>query len=355
MKILTDLLNDRGPGVFMPRKSVNLVFWLAILVSVSTAFLCAQEAKEAEAALPTLPLTTTLPRTYPVITVQSDCPKSGSKAAAKTETQCKTVITRAEFEELVNAVNPRMIKSERKQLAQNYARMLALSNEASNRGIDKRPEVQALLRYVRASALSSALYKQVLRTANAHSEEDVEKYYRAHTSEYDRYTFVRLFIPSIKQGPVATPQTVNNIDEQASAPEMKALAEKMHARAVAGEDFAALQKEVFAQAGIKSEPSVEVPDVQRGSMSAEVNQIFDLAQGAVSPIIADASGYNIYKLVSKQTAPLESVREQVAIEMENQRSAESLKKIENINVNDSYFDKYDTPPPSADEPEVDDD
>jgi len=336
-------------------RKITFIFFSLTMVFMLQDGLCAQAAKESEPALPKLPLTTTLPRTYPVITVHSDCAKSSRKTASKQQGACKTVITRDEFEELVDAINPRMIKVERRQLAQNYGRMLALSNEAVNRGLDKKPEVLALLSYVRASALGSALYKQVLRSANAHSDEDVERYYHSHASEFDRYNFHRLFVPATKQGLPPTPEGAPASSDNSSAAEMKALAEKMHARAAAGEDFAGLQKEAFAQSGIKSEPEIEVPDLVRGSLPAEFNQIFDLAPGAVSGIISDASGYTIYKLISKQTPPLESIRDQVSIEMENHRSAEALKKIENIKINDSYFDKYDTPAPSANEPEVDND
>ena len=97
---------------------------------------------------------------------------------------------------------------------------------------------------------------------------------------------------------------------------MKTLAEKMHARALAGEDFVALQKEAAAQSGIKSEPNVEVSDVLKGTLPAEENQIFDLTPGGVSAIIPEPSGYCIYKLVSKQTPPLDSIRDQVSIEIE---------------------------------------
>jgi hypothetical protein len=234
--------------------------------------------------------------------------------------------------------------------------MLALSTEALNRGLDKRPEIQALLRYVKASALGGALYKQVLRTANAHSDEDVEKYYHAHASAFDRYTFQRVFIPATRQGQPATPDAVAyKTNDKSTAEEMKALAGKIHTRAVAGEDFVALQKEAFEQGGIKSEPNVEVSDVGRGSLPAEDNQAFDLAPGAVSPIIAGPTGYTVYKLISKQTPPFESVKDQVSIEMENHHSEEALKKIENVKVNDSYFEKYEAPAPNANEPEVDDD
>ena len=307
----------------------------------------AASAQDSDAKPVSLPLTTTLAKDYPVITVNSPC-KTGS---------CKSVITREEFEELVNAINPRMIKLERHQLAQNYAKMLALENEALRDGLDKKPEMQALLRYTRASALGGGAYRQVLREAGDNPPEQVEKFYKANQAAYDRYTLQRLVIPLVKQQREAKSlESVSEADSaNASAAEMKALAEKMRARAAAGEDFGALQKEIFQQSGIQGDPNVEVSDVMRGTLSAEQNQVFDMAPGAVSPVISDATGYFVYKMVSKRTPGFDAVREQVAIEMANKRSAAELKRIENVKVNETYFEKYDPPAPNPNEPEVDDD
>ncbi len=328
-----------------------MVFKFFSLFLFTVALLPAAQAQEnkadAEREPVALPLTTTLAKDYPVITVTSPC-KTGT---------CQSVITREEFEELVNAINPRMIKLERHQLAQNYAKMLALESEALRHGLDKKPEMQALLRYVRASALGGGAYRQVLREAGDNSPEQVEKFYKANQASYDRYTFQRLFIPVVKQQREA--KSLENISDaenaNASAGEMKALAEKMHTRAAAGEDFKLLQKEVFDQAGIKGDPSVDISDVMRGTLSAEQNQAFDLAPGTISSIISDATGYYVFKVVAKRTPPFEAVREQVAIEMANKRSGTELKRIENAKINEAYFEKYDPPAPNPNEPEVDDD
>jgi hypothetical protein len=271
--------------------------------------------------------------------------------------KCKTVITREEFEELIDAINPRMIKLERHQLAENYGKMLALENDALRRGLDKKPEMQALLRYVRASALGGGAYRQVLREAGENEPEQVEKFYKENQASYDRYTLQRLFIPAVKQQRQA--KSLETISEQEdgakSLKEMKALAENMRGRAVAGEDFTKLQKEAFQQSGIQGDPAVEVTDVMRGALPKDHNQVFDLTAGTTSPVIEDATGYYIYKMVSKRTPDLDSVREQVAIEMENQRTAAAMKKIETVKVNENYFEKYDPPAPNPNEPEVDDD
>lgn len=325
----------------------QILFLSSLLMLGAAAY-----AQDADAKPVTLPLTTTLARDYPVITVQSDCPKAAPKAGG-----CKTVITRQEFEELVNAINPRMIKLERRQLAQNYGKMLALENDALRHGIDKKPEMQALLRYVKASALGGGAYRQVLHEAAENSGEDIEKFYKANQASYDRYTMQRLFIPMVKQqGEAKSLETIAAEDDRAaSAKEMKALAEKMQARAAAGEDFAALQKEIFQQSGITGEPSVEVADVMRGALPKEHNQVFDLPPGKASGLIVETNGYYVYKVISRRTPALATIREQVTIELENKRTAAALKKIENVTVNDAYFEKYDAPAPNPNEPEVDDD
>jgi hypothetical protein len=331
--------------------SSNL-FRFQILLLASLLLSAAAYGQDADAKPVSLPLTTTLAKEYPVITIENPCAKTTGKTG-----NCKTVVTREEFEELVNAINPRMIKLERHQLAQNYAKMLALESEALRDGLDKKPEMQALLRYMRASALGGGAYRQVLREAGDNSPDKLERFYKANQASYDRYTLQRLFVPVVKQqGEAKSLESVSEAEgANTSAGEMKALAEKMHARAAAGEDFTVLQKEIFQQSGIQGDPSVEVADVMRGTLSAEQNQVFDLAPGAVSPVISDATGYFVYKLVSKRTPVFDAVREQVAIEMANKRSATELKRIENAKINEAYFEKYDPPAPNPNEPEVDDD
>jgi parvulin-like peptidyl-prolyl isomerase len=86
--------------------------------------------------------------------------------------------------------------------------------------------------------------------------------------------------------------------------------------------------------------------------------VFDLAPGAVSPVLADPTGYYIYKLISKGTPAFESIREAVSVRMQNQNTVEATKRIEELSkatVDAAYFDKYRPPPPNPDEPEIDND
>ncbi len=327
---------------------------VSFIVVIVCAASFAQEPKEPKSETPQLPLTSILPRDYPVITVDGVCPagKSGAK------TSCPVIVIRAEFEGLVAALDPKMLKKDRHDLARNYGQLLALSQEAIRKGLDKEPRVQALVRYARITALASAASKEIYRDEVSASPEQVEKYYQSRKATFDVYTFQRLFIPREKQGETMSLEDAAKGDSPSTEAAMNALAESMHARAVAGEDFVTLQKEVFAAAGIKTEPKVNMENVGRGSLPKEQNEIFDLAPGKISSLLTDNTGYYIYKLVSKQTPSFDSVREQVQVSMQNQGTTEAITRIQKLSqatVNETYFDKYDTPPPNPNEPDVDND
>src|SRR5713226_6530086 len=87
----------------------------------------------------------------PVITIQGLCdnpPADQSKPA-----DCKTVVTRAEFEALVDAVAPAMAPSALRQLATSYANILMMDHEAHKLGLDQSPRFEALMKAKRMEAM----------------------------------------------------------------------------------------------------------------------------------------------------------------------------------------------------------
>ncbi len=314
-------------------------------------------AASSEAALPS---TETLPRNYPVMTVEGDCPKTTAKATAK---RCDTTVTRADFEELVNALNPGMTTLERRDFANTYAQMLALSREARKRGLERDPRVRALLNYARMTTLAGAFSKELYREAYNPSQEEVEKYYQGNRAYFTKYSFLRIYIPRERQGGATPAGTSKDMEQSlaetqsASAVAMKNLADEVHTQAVAGEDFAVLQERAFDVAGIKSPAEVKM-EFEPGQLPKTQDAAFALAPGAVSAVLPDDSGFYIYKLLSKRTPDFKSIREEVVLRMQTQSVNEALKKIEGYakaKVNEDYFNKYQPPAPNPNEPEVDND
>ena len=341
------------------------LFPLFLTVAICSVVVSAQSEPEEKAPATekaTLPSTATLPKSYPVITAKGPCAASAAKPKAAAKAECKVIVTRQEFEALVNGMNPNMVKGERQVLANTYGKALALALEASRRGLDRDPRLQAQLRYSRLIMLANATSKELYKAALASPEEDAEMYYAGHKSLFERFTFDRIYVPLEKrspapldsQGTTTSAEPGTDLHEK----EMKDLAQQVYSRALAGEDFDTLQKEVFKAAEIATEPNIKVEDLRRGDLSEVQNVVFDLAPGKISPLLTDQTGYFIYKLVSRTVPPFDIVKPQVTVRMQNDKSAEGIKNIEKLSkaeVNSAYFDKYDSPPPDSNEPDVDQD
>lgn len=322
-------------------------FWLFFVLMSSFAFALPPQDQPSvpDAAKPSaLPSTATLPLDYTVFTIDGLCPSQARNQAAK---DCKTVVTRREFEKLVNALNPAMTKFERRQLAGNYAQALTLASEAVRRGLDKRPEVQERLRYARLRTLASETASEIYKDSTRSSDSQITAYYNQNKLTFEKFTLERLFVPREKQGETNSPQEA----------EMKSLAEKTQARAAAGEDFTTLQKEANTQSGIKGDVDVKMSDVSRRVLPENHQQVFDLTAGKVSSLISDDSGYYVYKIVNREVPSLSAARRQVELELQNHNQTSAFTKIRDTaktTINESYFEKYD-PPAAKENSEVEDD
>ncbi len=69
--------------------------------------------------------------------------------------------------------------------------------------------------------------------------------------------------------------------------------------------------------------------------------IFDLSPGEVSAVVPGAGGYYIYKVLSKEVPPLDSVREQVQQTLASKKMegwTEAITKSAQVELNEKYFD-----------------
>ena len=122
---------------------------------------------------------------------------------------------------------------------------------------------------------------------------------------------------------------------------MKAVAEKLRARAAAGEDFDKLQTEAFAAAGLKAKaPNTDMGKLRRTALPPAHAEAFDLKPGQVSSLITDGSGYFVYKMGEKDTMPLDQAKEEIHNVLRAQRmqeSMEALQKAASPELNEEYF------------------
>ena len=97
----------------------------------------------------------------PVITLEGFCAESKPTAGA-----CKTVITRAQFEKLIDALQPDMSPALKLKVANAYARNLRMAAAAEKRGLDKTPEFQEAMRYARMQLLAQDLNRVLQAQSN---------------------------------------------------------------------------------------------------------------------------------------------------------------------------------------------
>jgi hypothetical protein len=285
-------------------------------------------------------------------------PVTGAKApVAKSAADCKTVITKAEFERLASHLAPNVTPQMKKQLAGLLPRWIAISTEAKKKGLDKTPQFEDRVKVLKMQILSQELQQKIQEEAAKISPEEVEKYYKEHADSYQQLNLDRLFVPRTKQPEPDVKEEDKNqklseeaqkakqAEEKAKVEEgeqaMSKLAENLRARAAAGEDFAKLQKEAFEAAGMKMQsPTVNLPTVRRTALPPTQAAVFDSKPREVTQVINDAGGHYIYKINSKSEVPLEQAQNEIHSKLQNDRMKERMDKLNSsfkIETNEAYF------------------
>jgi hypothetical protein len=262
---------------------------------------------------------------------------AGKAAAAKKPADCKTEITRAQFEKIANGLSPNVTPQLKRQLETALPRFMAMSEIAKEKGLDKTPRYQELIKIVKMQVLTQELQRSAQEQSDKVTPEEVEKYYKDHTDAFEQYSLDRLFVPRFKQAePDSKPEGQMTDDErkkkeaddkakqEQGEQDLTKLADTLRAQAASGEDFTKLQKEAFEAAGEKVEnPTVNLPKVRRTGLPPAHAVVFDLKVGEVSQVISDNGGHYVYKVVSKEVLPLDQVKD----EIHNKLKSEQMKAI----------------------------
>jgi parvulin-like peptidyl-prolyl isomerase len=281
----------------------------------------------------------------PVLTLKNFC--AGTKQQGDS---CKTVITRAQFDKLADALQPNMSPAIRRNLANKYTIMLRMSTEAEKRGLDKQPKFDETMHFARMQILSGELSHALQEDAGKVSDEEVDDYYKKNVASYEQATLAKLFVPLTKQVPppappkpgtkaAPVPATPTEAQRKAGEQAMKKASDDLHARMAKGEDPDKLQKEAYVAAGLPGNPPrTQMEKVRRNTLPAAHKAVMDLKPGEVSEVIADPSGYYIYKMVSKDAMSLDTVKAEIRSALSSKRYRDSMESFQNnVDMNDAYF------------------
>jgi hypothetical protein len=310
-----------------------------------------------------------------VLTIKGVCPATPKPAAAKTAAgktaaaakkpaDCQTVITRAEFEKLTAALQqgPNPLNAQQKrQLATQLPGLIALSEAAKKKGLDKTARFSERVKIDKMSILSNELKRVVQEDADNVPQGKIAGYYKDNPEAYEQFSLDRLFVPKMKQPSAEDKEEAKEdakeaklTEEQQKAKEaaekakqekgeqdLTDLAASLQTRAAAGEDFTKLQKEAFEAAGTKVEnPTINLPKVRRTGLPQAHAAVFELKVGEVSAVISDQGGHYIYKVVSKEVLPVDQVKEEIHNKLKGERLKETMDAYTNsyqTETNEAYF------------------
>jgi hypothetical protein len=269
-----------------------------------------------------------------VITVNGFCADP-----AQTGTACKTVITRAQFERLTDALQPGMSLALRLNVANAYARNLRMAAAAEKRGLDKTPEFEEEMRYARIQLLAQDLTRALQADANNINEADLVDYYAKNQSSYEQATLARIFVPRSKQTG-ATQAKQEDAQTKADEDAMMKVAAELRVRAVNGEDPDKLQIEAYAEAGIpRTNSDTKMEKVRRAALPPQHEAVMEMKPGEVSEVFSDPGGAHfIYKMISKRTLTLDETKTEIRGVISSQRYRDSMKSFQgDVVFSDAYF------------------
>jgi hypothetical protein len=258
----------------------------------------------------------------PVIRIQYECVSQPSTGT------CTSTVTKRDFDALVRALDPSMTADARQALAAEYSRLLIMGAEARRRGLDQLPEFQTLLQFSALQLLGTRLVKDIQGNVPANLPDEIRKYFRDHERDYRHVTLSRIVVPAHSPG-------------GGQAGDGAAHAEQVRKRAVNGEDFTALQRDITG-----SEANTQIGPMSCRALPEAHRPVCDLPLKEVSPVIADNSGYSIYRLESKVSRELNEVRDEIRATLERRHLQEQIQKVRtpvSLDLDEKYFGKLPKP------------
>jgi len=282
-----------------------------------------------------------------VITIQGVCtspakpaatgkpagPKSASATAAK---PCVTTLTRDQFEQLLDLfTQPGQIfpPAMKQRLAQSYVDWLTMSDAATKAGVKETAPYRTAERLASMQILGQLYNRELSEKFGNPPAEEVEAYYQTNLPKYEQVKLQRIFLP--KNNPSAK-------DKGEFEAKAKAAAEEMRDKAAKGEDPDKLLQEAYTALDLSGKPlPSDWGTRRRNTLPPQLgNEVFALHAGEVSKLAEEGPGFVFYKVVGKETAPLDgAIKSEISREIQTQKMTAKMQEIR-ANVHSEFNEKY---------------
>jgi PPIC-type PPIASE domain len=292
-----------------------------------------------------------VPPNQPVISIKGLCPaKPGvaTNTGVPSTAECSITVTKEQFDNLVKAFNSNnqpLSLAQRRGLAEKYVELLIFSEAAESAGVENTPTYAEVMRVLRLKTLGDLYLNQLAEEYRNPPEQEIEAYYQANQQRFEAAKLSRIFLPKNDPDPKATPE-----QKQEYQKKIEQVATDIESRAAKGEEMAKLQKEAYTTLGIgAAPPNTELSLARHGMFPPKLDQeIFSHKAGEVFRS-DDANGEMIYRVDSRQTSPLESVKPEVSQQLFRQKMEAKTKELK-APVHADYDEKYFGPPTPAGPP-----
>jgi peptidyl-prolyl cis-trans isomerase C len=298
-------------------------------------FAVAAIAQQPSPATPPKPAPPTPPALAPVTSPETNL---GPDAVVLTIGNLQ--MTRAQFEVLLSALasngRPATSPAAKRQVAEQYAELETMAQEARQRKLDESAEVKQMMAIQGDSFLANALAKKISDDTHF-TELDLRSYYDSHKNEFEEAQGSHILIRFKGSSVPLKPGEKDLTDEEALAK-----AKDIRAKILAGADFATLAKAESDDTGSGGKGG-DLGTFKHGQMVPAFDQAaFAVPVGQVSEPVKTQFGYHIIKITSRNARTFDDSKAQIEKELKPKLAKEALEQLKAhtpVALNDAYFGK----------------
>jgi parvulin-like peptidyl-prolyl isomerase len=294
----------------------------------------------AAAAIAQQPSPTTAPKPAPPALAPVTAPEGNVAPDAVVLTIGNLQMTRAQFEVLLSALasngRPAVTPAAKRQVAEQYAELETMAQEARQRKLDESAEVKQMMAIQGDSFLANALAKKISDDTHF-TELDLRSYYDSHKNEFEEAQGGHILIRFKGSSVPLKPGEKDLTDEEALAK-----AKDIRAKIVAGADFATLAKAESDDTGTGAKGG-DLGTFKRGQMVGPFDQAaFSVPVGQVSEPVKTQFGYHLIKITARKERSFDEAKAQIEKELKPKMAKEALEQLKvhtPVALNDDYFGK----------------
>src|SRR3984957_14926624 len=247
-------------------------------------------------------------------------------------------MTRAQFEVLLSALaengRPAATPAQKRQVAEQYAELETMAQEARKRKLDESAETKQMMSIQSDSFLANSLAKHISDDTHF-TELDLRSYYDSNKGEFEEAQGSHILIRFKGSTVPLKPNEKDLTPEEALAK-----AEDLRKKIVDGADFATLAKAESDDAGSAAKGGA-LGTFKHGQMVGPFDQAaFSLPVGEVSEPVKTQFGYHIIKITSRTSKTFDEAKPQIEKDLKPKMAKASMEQIKEhtaVTLNEAYF------------------